>query len=76
MPTNAETGITTIPSPHSVDQTVQKLEAILQAKQVKLFALIDHSGEAEKAGLHMPPVKLLILRQPESQDAVGPPSRL
>ncbi len=63
---NKETGIVTIPSRHSVDQTVQKLEAILQAKQVKLFALIDHSGEAEKAGLHMRPTKLLIFGNPKA----------
>jgi len=30
-----------------------------------LFALIDHSGEAEKAGLKMPPTKLLIFGNPK-----------
>jgi len=49
-----------------VDQTVQKLEEILKAKGVKLFALIDHSGEAEKAGLQMPPTKLLIFGNPKA----------
>ena len=63
---NIETGIVTIESRHSDDQAVQKLEAILQAKQVKLFALIDHSGEAEKAGLHMRPTKLLIFGNPKA----------
>ena len=48
-------GIATIASHHSVDETVAKLEAMLQAKGVKVFALIDHSGEAEKAGLQMRP---------------------
>jgi uncharacterized protein (DUF302 family) len=66
MPANTETGIVTIPSHHSVDETVQKLEAILQARQVKLFASIDHSGEAEKAGLHMRPTKLLIFGNPKA----------
>ena len=60
-----EEGIVKIPSHHSVDETVDKLRAILQSKGVKLFALVDHSGEAEKAGLKMPPTKLLIFGNPK-----------
>jgi uncharacterized protein (DUF302 family) len=56
----------TIPGHQSVDETVQKLEGILQAKGVKLFALVDHSGEAEKAGMRMPPTKLLIFGSPKA----------
>jgi uncharacterized protein (DUF302 family)/uncharacterized membrane protein YidH (DUF202 family) len=66
MSPNIDTGIVSIPSNHTVDQTVEKLEAILQAKGVKLFALIDHSGEAEKAGLQMRPTKLLIFGNPKA----------
>src|ERR1700675_5094098 len=66
MTSKAEPGIVTIPSHQSVDQTVQKLEAILEAKGVKLFALIDHSGEAEKAGMQMRPTKLLIFGNPKA----------
>jgi uncharacterized protein (DUF302 family) len=51
-------------SSHSLDETVEKLKTILQSNGVTLFALIDHSGEAEKAGLHMPPTKLLIFGSP------------
>src|SRR5580692_4387135 len=58
-------GIVTIPSGQSVDLTVKKLEEILQAKGVTLFALVDHSGEAEKAGLKMHPTKLLIFGNPK-----------
>ena len=43
MTANPENGVVTIPSHHSVDQTVTKLEEILQTKGVKLFALVDHS---------------------------------
>src|SRR5215831_15499440 len=53
-------GIITKPSNHSVDETVAKLKAMLQAKGVKLFTLVDHSGEAAKVGLKMPNTKLLI----------------
>jgi uncharacterized protein (DUF302 family) len=66
MSLNSENGIVTIPSHQSVDQTVQTLEGILKAKGVKLFALIDHSGEAEKAGLEMRPTKLLIFGNPKA----------
>ncbi len=59
-------GIVDIPSNHSMDQTVEKLKHILQAKGVTLFALIDHSGEAEKAGLKMRPTKLLIFGSPKA----------
>lgn len=66
MTVQLETGIATILSHRSVDQTVEKLETILQAKGVKLFTVIDHSGEAEKAGLHMHPTKLLIFGNPKA----------
>jgi uncharacterized protein (DUF302 family) len=61
-----EEGIIRIPSYHSVDETVDKLKTILQSKGVTLFALVDHSGEAEKVGLNMPPTKLLIFGNPKS----------
>jgi uncharacterized protein (DUF302 family) len=59
-------GIVEIPSHHSVDETVDNLKAILKAKGVSLFALVDHSGEAEKVGLKMPPTKLLIFGNPKA----------
>jgi uncharacterized protein (DUF302 family) len=60
-----EEGIVKIPSHHSVDETVDKLKTILKAKNVTLFALVDHSGEAEKVGMKMPPTKLLIFGNPK-----------
>jgi len=59
-------GIVEIASNHSVDQTVEKLKAILQAKGVTLFALVDHSGEAEKVGMTMLPTKLFIFGSPKA----------
>ncbi len=46
-----ENGLIHLESKHSVDETVQRLQALLQEKNVKVFALIDHSGEAAKAGI-------------------------
>jgi uncharacterized protein (DUF302 family)/uncharacterized membrane protein YidH (DUF202 family) len=53
-------------SNNSVDQTVEKLKNILQSKGVTLFALVDHSGEAEKVGMKMRPTKLLIFGSPKA----------
>jgi uncharacterized protein (DUF302 family) len=58
--------IVNIASNHSVNRTVEKLKEILEAKGVTIFALVDHSGEAEKAGLNMPPTKLLIFGSPKA----------
>ncbi len=66
MPSLADNGIVSKPSNHSVDATVEKLKGILQAKGVALFALVDHSGEAEKVGLTMRPTKLLIFGSPKA----------
>lgn len=65
MTSNAGNGIIDVTSHHSVDETVEKLKGILQAKGVMLFALVDHSGEAEKVGMKMPPTKLLIFGNPK-----------
>ena len=61
-----DNGIANIASNHSVDQTVEKLKGILQAKGIALFAMVDHSGEAEKVGLKMRPTKLLIFGSPKA----------
>lgn len=66
MTFSKDKGIIDAPSNHSVDQTVERLKGILQAKGVALFALVDHSGEAEKAGMKMPPTKLLIFGSPKA----------
>jgi uncharacterized protein (DUF302 family) len=65
MESGPDSGIITRQSNHSLEQTVQKIEELLRAKGVKLFAAIDHSGEAEKAGLKMPPTRVLIFGNPK-----------
>jgi uncharacterized protein (DUF302 family) len=66
MATAPARGIIDKPSNHSVDETVAKLKNILQSKGVTLFALVDHSGEAEKAGMKMRSTKLLIFGSPKA----------
>jgi uncharacterized protein (DUF302 family) len=59
-------GIVEIKSQHTVDDTVIRLRQILEAKGVKLFAVVDHSGEAASVGMSMPPTKLLIFGNPKA----------
>jgi len=64
-PVKKKNGIVDVPSNHSVDEMVEKVKNILQSKGITLFALVDHSGEAEKVGMKMPPTKLLIFGNPK-----------
>jgi len=59
-------GFVSKPSKYSVSETIQRLTAILKSKGVAIFALIDHSGEAEKSGLKMRPTQLLIFGNPKA----------
>src|SRR4029077_6591021 len=52
--------------PHFLDRTVTKLTEILLSKGLTLFALVDHSGEAEKVGMKMRPAKLFIFGSPRA----------
>jgi uncharacterized protein (DUF302 family) len=58
-------GFVSKPSKYSVTETISRLSAILKAKGIAVFALVDHSGEAEKAGLKMRPTQLLIFGNPK-----------
>lgn len=62
MPAN---GLLQIASKYPVDETVDRLKAVLGEKGVKVYALIDHSGEAGKVGMKMRPTKLLIFGNPK-----------
>ena len=66
MTPHTDNGIIDARSQHSVEQTVERLTAVLHAKGVTLFALVDHSGEAAKIGMTMPPTKLLIVGNPKA----------
>jgi uncharacterized protein (DUF302 family) len=59
-------GLVALASPFSMDETIAKIRAVLAAKQIKEFALIDHSGEAARAGLAMPPTRVLIFGNPKA----------
>lgn len=58
-------GLVSIRSKHTVDETVIAIVGLLREKNIKLFAVIDHSGEAKQAGLQMPPTRLIIFGNPK-----------
>jgi uncharacterized protein (DUF302 family) len=58
--TEMQNGLVRVASRHSFEETVSRIESFLREKGIKLFATIDHSAEAERAGLNIPPTKVLI----------------
>jgi uncharacterized protein (DUF302 family) len=58
-------GLIQVSSPRTIDETVNRLESILAERGLQIFALIDHSGEAEKVGMKMRETKLLIFGSPK-----------
>jgi uncharacterized protein (DUF302 family) len=66
MTPSTEIGLIHISSLHTVPETLQRVESILRAKNLTIFARIDHSGEAEKVGLAMRPTQLIIFGSPKA----------
>jgi uncharacterized protein (DUF302 family) len=61
-----ENGVVHTSSPYPVPDSLKRLEAVVLARGLSILALIDHSGDAVKAGLKMNPTKLLIFGNPKS----------
>lgn len=59
-------GIIDLPSSHSVAETIARLESLLKAKGIKIFARIDQAAEASAAGLTMKPTVLLVFGDPKA----------
>ncbi|HMH23687.1 MAG TPA: DUF302 domain-containing protein [Puia sp.] len=60
------TGIISIPSIYTVAQTIDKLETALRAHGVTVYTRIDQQTEAQKAGLSLRPIQLLIFGNPKA----------
>jgi uncharacterized protein (DUF302 family) len=65
-PESTMAGLVTKLSPWSVTDTVARLSAVIAAKGLKLFAVIDHSGEAEAVGLKLRDTKVVIFGSPQA----------
>ena len=66
MKSSSEHGLVDLPSGHRVDEIVKRIRRLLTEKRIALFALVDHSGEAEKVGIQMRPTKLFVFGNPEA----------
>jgi len=66
MPATPVNGMVHVRSRYSVHETLQRLESVLIAHGLTLFCRVDHSGEAEKVGLKMPPAQVLIFGSPKA----------
>ena len=60
-----DNGMQHLDSPYSVPETLKRVESLLQEKGLTIFCRIDHSGEAEKAGLKMHPTQLILFGSPK-----------
>jgi uncharacterized protein (DUF302 family) len=58
-------GLLQVASKYAVGETVKRLESVLAERGVRVFTVIDHSGEAEKVGMKMRPTKLVIFGNPK-----------
>ena len=65
MPSLPDNGMAHLCSPYTVVETIKRLESLLQAQGLSIFCRIDHSGEAEKAGLKMPATQVIIFGNPK-----------
>ena len=61
-----DNGLVQVPSRYSVEETLRRLEAAFAAKGLQVFAVVDHSGEAEKVGLKMRPTTVVIFGSPKA----------
>ena len=59
-------GLIQVASHYPMEETVQRLQNTVAEKGLQVFAVIDHSGEARKVGLKMPPTKVLIFGSPQA----------
>ena len=63
-------GIVTKDSPRTIDDTVSKLTALIQARGMKLFAVIDQAAEARHVDLELRPTVLVVFGDPTAGTAV------
>jgi uncharacterized protein (DUF302 family) len=63
---NSVQGLRTLPTPHSVEDTLSRLESLARARGLSVFARIDFSGDAMRAGLTMRPTGLVLLGNPKA----------
>ena len=66
MATMPGNGMVHLHSHYSVQETLKRVEAVLRAHDLTIFGRVDHSGEAEKVGLKIPPTQVIIFGSPKA----------
>jgi len=60
-----DNGMVHFSSPYSVPESLKRIQSLLQERGLTIFCVVDHSGEAEKAGLKMHPTQLILFGSPK-----------
>jgi uncharacterized protein (DUF302 family) len=63
---DADRGMVRLASHHPVAETIERLESLLRARGVAVFARIDFAADAQRAGLSMRPEQLLVFGNPKA----------
>jgi uncharacterized protein (DUF302 family) len=66
MPSSTDSGLVHVRSSQSVAEALGRVEALATARGLTIFARIDFSGDAQRAGLAMRPTQLLLLGSPRA----------
>ncbi|MEL7082887.1 MAG: DUF302 domain-containing protein [Cyanobacteria bacterium P01_A01_bin.3] len=60
----AQTGLITVDSPYTVEETVARLEAVVAEKELTLFGIVDHAAGAASVDAELPPTQVVIFGNP------------
>jgi uncharacterized protein (DUF302 family) len=63
---NADNGVVTVASTHSGAATIERFKALIHERGLTLFACIDFSGDAARAGFPLPFSQLVIFGNPKA----------
>jgi uncharacterized protein (DUF302 family) len=64
-PVNAADGLIAVKSPRGVDESMNRLEALVRQRGLNVFARIDHAAGASRIGASLRPAQLLIFGNPQ-----------
>lgn len=65
LPARAADGMTVVKSPHSVKDTVDRLETAAKVRNLVVFLRVDHAAGAQKVGRTLRPTELLVFGNPQ-----------
>ena len=66
----AADGLISLPSRHSAGETMQRLLAALAARDMTVFARVDHTANAAAAGVPLRPTEVVLFGNPKGGTAL------